>query len=277
MDNALQDGYLSENCRLFHLIDSAGQEKDFHFHTFDKIVYMKSGSVKYQIEDQTIKLVPGSILLVKNHVIHKAIIDTSIVYDRAVIYLNHDYFKQQQSTASLMECFGDTYSPDNCHFHYEADSSDLIENAIIAYDLIKNRNLTGDTTLKETYVTQILVAVARASEGIRFDTQLHNTKNSEKITDALEYINDHFREDLKIEDIALIAYMSKYHFMRVFKEYTGTTVHNYIKEKRLLCAARLIREGMPIGSAAELSGFNDYSTFNRAFNSCFGFKPSSVK
>ena len=37
------DGYLNENFRLFHLKDSSGQEKDFHFHEFDKIVILISG------------------------------------------------------------------------------------------------------------------------------------------------------------------------------------------------------------------------------------------
>ena len=44
------DGYLNENFRLFHLKDSSGQEKDFHFHEFDKIVILISGKVDYTVE-----------------------------------------------------------------------------------------------------------------------------------------------------------------------------------------------------------------------------------
>ena len=50
------DGYLNENFRLFHLKDSSGQEKDFHFHEFDKIVILISGKVDYTVEGTAYKL-----------------------------------------------------------------------------------------------------------------------------------------------------------------------------------------------------------------------------
>ena len=65
--------------------------------------------------------------------------------------------------------------------------------------------------------------------------------------------------------------------MRLFKDQTGETVHAYIRQKRLLYAARLIREGMPAGQAASACGFNDYSVFNRAFRSSFGIRPADLR
>ena len=40
------------------------------------------------------------------------------------------------------------------------------------------------------------------------------------------------------------VYLSRYHFMRLFKAQTGSTVHAYVRQKRLLYASRLIREGV---------------------------------
>ena len=65
--------------------------------------------------------------------------------------------------------------------------------------------------------------------------------------------------------------------MRLFKAQTGQTVHAYVREKRLLRAARMIREGIPVVKAASLCGFQDYSTFHRAFVACFGCTPGSLK
>jgi quercetin dioxygenase-like cupin family protein len=45
-----REGYLHENFRYFHLRDNAGQERDYHFHEFDKIVVLISGSVTYMVE-----------------------------------------------------------------------------------------------------------------------------------------------------------------------------------------------------------------------------------
>ena len=65
--------------------------------------------------------------------------------------------------------------------------------------------------------------------------------------------------------------------MRLFKAETGSTVHAYVRQKRLLYAARLIREGTSANQAAEAAGFSDYSTFHRAFRSSFGVSPGQLK
>ena len=70
-----REGYLKENYHYFHLRDTAGQERDFHFHEFDKVVLLLSGHVDYTVEDITYALKPWDVLLVKHHTIHKALID----------------------------------------------------------------------------------------------------------------------------------------------------------------------------------------------------------
>ena len=65
--------------------------------------------------------------------------------------------------------------------------------------------------------------------------------------------------------------------MRLFKAQTGVTVHAYVRQKRLVNAARLIREGTPAAKAAADSGFTDYSAFHRAFRESFGMSPGKLK
>ena len=59
-----REGYLRENYHYFHLRDTAGQERDFHFHEFDKIVLLLSGRVDYFVESEIYALEPWSLLLV---------------------------------------------------------------------------------------------------------------------------------------------------------------------------------------------------------------------
>ena len=100
---------------------------------------------------------------------------------------------------------------------------------------------------------------------------------NEKIAGALSYINENLTKELNIDELAAMSYMSRYHFMRLFKSQTGCTVHNYIRQKRLVLAARLIREGMGAASAAAECGFSDYSAFHRAFSDTFGVSPGKLK
>ena len=98
-----------------------------------------------------------------------------------------------------------------------------------------------------------------------------------KIRQVLSFINEHLTEELTVEQLSERVYLSRYHFMRLFKAQTGSTVHAYVRQKRLLSAARLIREGVPAAKAAADSGFGDYSAFHRAFKECFGIAPGELK
>ncbi len=100
-----REGYLHENYHYFHLKDTAGQERDFHFHEFDKLVMLLAGRVDYLVEDQRFELLPGTVLLVKHHTIHKAVIDQSLPYERIILYLDRQYFERTMPEAGLMDSF----------------------------------------------------------------------------------------------------------------------------------------------------------------------------
>ena len=105
-DNSInRAGYLRESFHYFHLRDSAGQELDFHFHEFDKLVILLSGSVDYLVEEQRYTLAPWSVLLVRHHTIHKAVIDRTVPYERIILYLDRHYFERAFPGAGLMDCF----------------------------------------------------------------------------------------------------------------------------------------------------------------------------
>ena len=93
----------------------------------------------------------------------------------------------------------------------------------------------------------------------------------------LSYINENLGSELSVELLSSRMYLSKSHFMRLFSEATGTTVHSYILQRRLLNASRMIREGTDAAEAARLNGFEDYSSFYRAFRKKLGVSPRNIK
>ncbi len=67
--------------------------------------------------------------------------------------------------------------------------------------------------------------------------------------------------------------MSKYHFLRLFKEYTGMTPHQYWLNIRINRGRQALRSGVPVSDIANHLGFNDLSHFNRRFKPVFGITP----
>lgn len=267
-------GYLRENYHYFHLRDTAGQELDFHFHEFDKIVLLLSGRVDYTVEGSTYTLKPWSVLLVKHHTIHKAIIDKTEPYERIIIYLEGKYFDRIMPEARLMDSF-DHADKSGEHLLQPTQSQHrAIEKVLSAYENAAEDQGYGAAALRETYIIQLLIYIGRMTAAAEKPGE---KQYDPKIRQTLSYINENLGRELGVEQLAEQVYLSKYHFMRLFKAQTGSSVHAYVRQKRLLHAARLIREGMPASKAAAESGFGDYSAFHRAFRESFGISPRSLK
>ena len=266
-------GYLHESFHYFHLKDTAGQELDFHFHEFDKLVILLSGSVNYLVEEQSYALSPWSVLLVRHHTIHKAIIDRSVPYERLILYLDRQYFERAFPGAGLMDCFDQA---DKRRRHLLTATEKELEElkaAVAAYEGAAGDTRIGAQTMRETLIIQLLIHINRLREAVPGNGE---NRVDPKLRQVLSFINEHFREGLSVETLSEHFYMSPYHFMRLFKAQTGSTVHAYVRQKRLMNAARLIREGVPAAKAASDSGFGDYSAFHRAFKESFGISPGKM-
>lgn len=93
-----------------------------------------------------------------------------------------------------------------------------------------------------------------------------------------EYINEHLHQDIKLIDLAAIAQMSSYHFLRLFKQSMGITPHQYILQRRIAKAKYLLQQGeLSIAEVAALVGFCDQSHFTRYFKRIVGVTPKQIR
>jgi len=92
---------------------------------------------------------------------------------------------------------------------------------------------------------------------------------------VLEYIVAHSDQDIRLEDLAQVAAMSKFHFARLFRTEMGVTPHRYLMDVRLQQAKALLR--LDIRSVAEIAaetGFTDSGHFARSFRRYVGVSPT---
>ena len=271
-----REGYLKENYHYFHLRDTAGAELDFHFHEFDKLVLLLSGRVDYALESIVYPLRPWDILLVRHHTIHKALVDKSVPYERIIVYLDRKYFDRLMPEARLFGCFDRAderaeylLSPDEEQRAQLSAVLGGVESCLNAADF-------GAQAMCDSYIVQLLVLLGRLSAKSEAELSREG-QYDEKIAAVLSYIGENLSSSLGVDELADLVHISRYHFMRLFKAQTGTSVHAYVRQRRLMRAAHLIREGASAARAAEESGFADYSAFHRAFTSAFGVSPGKLK
>jgi AraC family transcriptional regulator len=98
-----------------------------------------------------------------------------------------------------------------------------------------------------------------------------------KLQQIIEYINEHLHQDLKLIELATLAQISPYHFLRLFKQSMGVTPHQYILQCRIEKAKYLLEHSkISIAEIAAKVGFCDQSHLTRYFKRIVGVTPKQL-
>ena len=262
-------GYLNEEFRLFHIKDQTQKEFTYHYHDFHKVVIFISGKAAYHIEGKTYQLNPWDILLVNRHAIHRPEIDSSVPYERFILWIQNDIPWQE-----LLKCFQKANDRSYNLVRLNPILQEKMKDILSELESSAQSDGYGKDLLIQSLFLQFMVYLNRIFLEKQYIFDKKSYTFDSQIASILQYINHNLKEDLSVETLAARYYVSKYHLMRKFKEETGYTLHNYIINKRLLMARTLISEGMPVTKAAKESGFAEYSTFSRAYRKQFKAAPS---
>jgi AraC-like DNA-binding protein len=92
-----------------------------------------------------------------------------------------------------------------------------------------------------------------------------------------EYIHDNIAKDISIDDLSLVANLSKYHFIRLFRKQFGQTPHKYVLNLKVNKARTLLETGASPSEVAQEFGFFDVSHLNRHFKRSFGITPKQYQ
>ena len=100
----------------------------------------------------------------------------------------------------------------------------------------------------------------------------------EAINRAIEFIESNSGKNIRLEEISDYAYLSKFHFHRIFKSVIGQTAKDYLTRLRLEKSAGLLKNtNTPINQIAYECGYGSPETFNRAFKAYFSTTPSKFR
>lgn len=261
-------GYLHEDFRLFHLKDSLTRSVEPHYHEFDKIVFFLSGQLTYTVEGRTYQPGSGDVIFVGAGDIHSLTVDSSEDYERVVFWVSPAFLRQHSDgSCDLRRCF--THQEGQRLLRLTSAQEAKMTRLVAELERELKEPDIGSDLMSSLRFLQLMLELQRAvSSGTG-----QNPGRDDKVDEIMGYITNNLREDLSIEAIAGRFYLSRYYLMHRFKEITGCTVHDYVRQKRLAAAARALTAGKKPSEAAEISGFADYSAFLRAFKGLYGVSP----
>lgn len=100
------------------------------------------------------------------------------------------------------------------------------------------------------------------------------TETDEFLQKAFGYIDQHLHEKILLDDLAQHTARSKSSFCHLFEEKMNVSPKQYILQKKLALASKLIDEGVPPTVAAIQIGYKNYCNFYRIYLRCFGTSPT---
>jgi len=267
-------GYLNDDFLFFHLKDCKGEQYEYHYHDFYKIIIFISGKVTYLIEGKAYNLKPWDILLITNRDIHKAIIAPSEPYERIVIWFNPGFLEKNSSPDSnLLDCFDISSSKKQYLLRLNPEELKLIKSNLTELEHAFKSNLFGADIAKNSLFLLLAVYLNRIFLQSDFAAHFNKIQYDDTINKIIDYINENIGGNLTLENLSEKFYLSKYTLMHKFKKQTGFTVHSFILQKRLLMAGVRIRNGCQVTEVSYECGFSDYSSFVRAFRKFYGVSP----
>ena len=139
----------------------------------------------------------------------------------------------------------------------------------------------GHAAMLDALARQLVIYLLRSHMTVRKSARIELSRAGpvdRRLRLALEFMHDNFSRELGLEEIASAAYLSEYHFARLFKQITGVTPHVYIANLRLERARKLLAEtAFPVSEIAAMVGYQSQSHFTKIFKSVTGITPRAYR
>jgi len=235
------------------------QEFKPHFHKHYSIGLITNGEQKLHINSNRLLIKKGEIRVINPNELH--FVDKESEWGYANIIVSKEDILEIASQVYKKD-FKDTIYFKNC-----IDEKRVLEKFITLYN-----NLSNTLNYEENYIEFIELLLQDFS--IYGGAKQESFGNIHKV---LEYIEANFLDDIGLEDLALVAGVSKYHIIKLFKAKLSLTPHQYIMRLRVNEAVKLIAKDMPLSLVAMHCGFSDQSHFIKEFKAIYGFTPSKLK
>lgn len=235
-----------------------------HWHTPIEIIMTTLNNYTVVLGNHTIKLDMDDIILICPGVIHSLrapACGCRIIFQAEISMLKS--IKEFESVLSLISPAIIITSQNSPNIHGE------VKNLLLQICSEYNQ---GNSLLETSIYAKLLnifVLIGRnfTENTERFDVGNQKQKEyTEKFISICNYINEHCIENITLDDIAKKAGFSKYHFTRLFKQFTNITFYKYLNQKRIAHAERLlINPEITVTEVALRSGFSNLSAFIRMF------------
>ena len=253
-----------------------------HWHEEIEVIIVLDGSCDYRINLDSFVINKGDILIIDSQSLHSLTYIPSKNMTWASFVFNINMLKSSNTDGALLKYIAPLLNhehqlpiilKDNIDCYSKI--FDVIEDIIYCY---YEKDIAYELELKSLLFK--FFSLLYKNDLIK----KHQSKNNltinttDKIKLVLNYINDHYSEDISINTLAELCDYSEYHFMRFFKKHIGLTCVQYINNLRLEKSSILLTStNNAIMDVSLEVGFDNLSYFNKLFKRKYNLTPKEFR
>ncbi|MGD1821730.1 MAG: AraC family transcriptional regulator [Pleomorphochaeta sp.] len=267
--NSKKEDFLLDTNFPFKIFNSNKDKKTYdylHYHDCLEINYVIDGSGVNFIDNTTYLMNKGDLYIINNLSHHMAISNGFL--DMKIITFNPDFiFSNDIRDLEYLKPFYQNSIRDNNQIKLDGIYKEIALNLIKEIETEYNNKTAGYQLFIRSELMELLAIIYRCNKvnecsGILTKEQFE----FEKIRDSIEYINNNYKQDIILEELASISNMSKNYYCTFFKKVMNMTTIQYIDLIRINKACLLLRTtSKSILEIAGECGYNSLSSFNSAF------------
>lgn len=131
---------------------------------------------------------------------------------------------------------------------------------------------------REQFAAQLAGLPTKANKGENQQLNMNiMSKDQEFILDLVQFIEDNYKQDLSIDQIAEHFHMSRTVFYNKVKGLSDQSPLEFVRSIKFKIAEQLLRKGYNVSEVAFEIGYSDVKYFSKQFRAIFGYSPSQIK
>jgi AraC-like DNA-binding protein len=248
----------------------------WHYHPEIELILVKGGSGKRQIGSNISYFTEGDLVLIGSNLPHCGLTNENTNNDyEMVIQFKPDFLGEKiwenpemKKIHTMLEksksgmVFGDDVKKIMRKKISLMHQSESLEKLLKFFEILHELSVTDDYRILNAgkYYLQTQV------------------EDNERINHIFNYVKDHFKEQITLDEIAGLANMKVPSFCRYFKKITNKTFTQFVNEYRITHSLKLLAEKpLSITDVCFESGFNNFSYFNKTFKEYIKKSPSQYR
>ena len=262
-------------CIFHHIIRTDAFVYGINWHDEVELVHCIAGEGTAYLDGDSVHIRAGETVLFNHKVMHEIFADNRCEYFCVIFSKN---FMQENGIDVMQVRFQNHIAHNRViadaveelwdkEYRDSYDSENFVFYTPDPFRMVRIRKHLTDIlmTLCENYIETTHVQKAKGDVGLL------------RVKKAIEYMNNHFSENITLMTLASMLSINKYQLTREFKKYTNMSVVRYHNTIRCRAAKYMLLEGKTVADAAYATGFNNLSYFTKVYAECIAELPSETR